>query len=92
VTEPQKRIAELKHHHEVRLNEILDILQTGAQTAYGVASKMTWDIRCESWESFPVQQQWFATGEAISHLLHLGKRGLVTQEERDGILIWALNK
>jgi len=34
---------------------------------------MTWDL-AGSWEEFPLSQKWFATGEAIAHLLCLYNR------------------
>jgi len=48
-----------------------DILAGGEQTAYQVASRMAWNIDCARWEDFPIPQKWFATGEALAHLLHL---------------------
>jgi hypothetical protein len=44
---------------------------------------MTWDIRYDSWNDFPVAQKWFATGEAISHLRFLEEKRLVTKEKND---------
>lgn len=66
-----ERIAELKHHHEIRLAEIMNILKKVPMTAYQVAGNMHWDVKCNSWEEFPVYQKWFATGEAIAHVEHL---------------------
>lgn len=77
------RIDELKRHHEIRASEILDILRKGSGSAFEVASKMTWDIKCDSWNDFPVAQKWFATGEAISHLRFLEEKSLVTRENKD---------
>jgi glyoxylase-like metal-dependent hydrolase (beta-lactamase superfamily II) len=67
----RRRIDELMQHHEDRMTEICDILRSGPKNAYEVASQMSWDIRCETWNEFPVTQRWFATGEAISHLRFL---------------------
>lgn len=67
----RERIAKLKHHHEVRLAEIIDILRLGPMNAYQVASHMKWEVKCNSWEEFPIYQKWFAAGEAIAHLEHL---------------------
>jgi len=71
----RSRIAELKVHHSRRCDEILRIIRTSALTAYEIAARMTWDIRCDSWAAFPLAQKWFATGEAISHLRYLKERG-----------------
>lgn len=71
------RIEELKHHHAVRLQEVLEILQDGPQNGYDVAARMTWDIKASSWDHYPIPQKWFATGEAVSHLEHLVRTGQV---------------
>lgn len=72
------RIDELKNHHALRLQEALDILdRQSPQTAFDVASKMTWDLVAKSWDDFPVAQKWFATGEAISHLRYLENKGKI---------------
>ena len=49
-------------------------------TAYQVASRMTWDIKADSWEAFPLNQKWFATGEALAHLEYLMEAGQVARE------------
>ena len=66
-----KRIDELKEHHYRRIEEVVAILDNGSKNAYQVASEMSWDIKCDSWEQFPLAQKWFATGEAIAHLRYL---------------------
>ena len=71
------RVKELISHHEQRLMEVLAILKKGAMTGYETASCMSWDIRADSWDAFPVAQQWFATGEAISHLRYLEEDGSI---------------
>ncbi len=71
------RIGELKAHHQARLDEVLVILAEAPGSAYQVASKMTWDIVCDSWVGFPLAQKWFALGEAIAHLRYLEELGLV---------------
>jgi hypothetical protein len=70
----QKRIQELKQHHQDRLDEIVSILEKSKMNAFRVASKMTWDIVSDSCDVFPISQKWFATGEAIAHLKYLRKR------------------
>jgi glyoxylase-like metal-dependent hydrolase (beta-lactamase superfamily II) len=84
------RIAELKHHHALRLKEVKDILAKGRKSAYETASRMSWDIECEDWGDFPVAQKWFATGEAYAHLLYLTAQGEVIRERADGGTFFAL--
>jgi hypothetical protein len=54
-------------------------------TAYEVASRMTWDIKCNSWEEFPLAQKWFATGEAISHLRYLKEKKRIDRLRENGL-------
>ncbi len=89
ITDFSGRIAELLEHHRVRANEVLDVLKDRAKTAYQTAAGMSWRIRARSWEDFPVMQKWFATGEAIAHLLYLERKGLARREERNGQIFYA---
>jgi glyoxylase-like metal-dependent hydrolase (beta-lactamase superfamily II) len=82
------RVAELKAHHAARLQEALEILADGPRTAYQVASRMTWSIDAASWDDFPVPQRWFASGEALSHLLHLEKLGAIGRTDVEGTVLF----
>ena len=79
----KERIQELKRHHQVRLNEVLSILEKGEQNAFHVASQMSWDIDYKSWELFPPVQKWFAFGEAVAHLKYLEENGKVGREMQE---------
>ncbi len=85
------RVEELRHHHRDRLAEVVAILGEGPRTAYGVASRMTWDIVADSWNDFPVVQKWFAVGEAGSHLRYLELRGRIVPHEREGVVVYRLS-
>lgn len=87
-----RRVEELKEHHEIRNDEVLSILKRGKQTAYKVASLMSWDIDCESWEEFPLPQQWFAGGEAFAHLQYLQGLGRVKRELQNGKALFSLKE
>jgi glyoxylase-like metal-dependent hydrolase (beta-lactamase superfamily II) len=76
-TDLRGRIAELKQHHQNRINEVLAALDSGSRTVYEIAARMTWDIVADSWDEFPVVQKWFAVSEAASHLRYLERRGEV---------------
>ncbi len=79
-----ERIATIKAHHQRRLAEAESLVRSlGAPCAYEVASRMTWKIRCNSWEEFPPGQKWFAIGECLSHMDYLTKRGRI-ERFRDG--------
>ncbi|MDX9889020.1 MAG: MBL fold metallo-hydrolase [Anaerovoracaceae bacterium] len=79
------RISELQEHHEKRLKEVKKILCNGAKNAYETAQFMTWRISCNSWEDFPMEQKWFATGEAISHLNYLYMKGEIKRRQINGV-------
>ena len=87
----RERIQELKQHHQKRLDEIISILEKGGKHAFQVASEMTWDILCDSWDLFPVSQKWFATGEAIAHLKYLKEKGIIKSEMRSQKIIYSLD-
>ena len=82
-----ERIQALFTHHRNRVGETLAILQREpGLTAYETASRMHWDIKAASWAEFPLNQKWFATGEALAHLEYLMEEGQVTREPgRDGV-------
>ncbi|WP_366921575.1 MBL fold metallo-hydrolase [Metallumcola ferriviriculae] len=88
----RERIDELKQHHQLRVNEVLSILKSSSQTAYDTASAMSWDIKCESWDEFPIPQKWFATGEAAAHLKYLEGQGQVRQESKNGLNVYSLTE
>lgn len=78
-----ERIADLINHHEARLEECLNIIKHNpGLTIYEIAGKMTWKIRCNSWEDFPQGQKWFAVGECHSHVRHLECLGEVKTVDR----------
>ena len=81
----RQRVDELKAHHAHRLESIVHILEAHpGLTAYELASKMTWSIRCRDWDEFPLTQKYFAVGEALSHLDHLAALGQVVCQETGG--------
>ncbi len=84
IRDARKRIGELKQHYENRLNEVLNVLSKGRMTPYQVAGLITWDLNCSSWEQFPMEQKWFATGETISHLEHLRHLNKVQRLRNNG--------
>jgi glyoxylase-like metal-dependent hydrolase (beta-lactamase superfamily II) len=86
----RERIQELKCHHSKRTEEVLSILEKGSKNAFQVASHMSWDIVCESWSLFPVTQKWFATGEAIAHLIYLEGENLIYRKRAEGKVIYSL--
>ncbi|MCB2227931.1 MAG: MBL fold metallo-hydrolase [Desulfarculaceae bacterium] len=84
ITDCPGRIAQLKGHHQQRLAEVEDILAQKPRDAYQTAMRMSWDLKCRSWEEFPVPQKWFATGEAMAHLRYLENQGRARVVEENG--------
>lgn len=85
-----ERIDELKSHHHHRIGEVMSILEKKSpQSAYAVASEMTWDISADSWEDFPVAQKWFATGEALSHLRYLEEEKRIVRTSTSPVVEFA---
>lgn len=84
-----QRTAELKTHHRLRLDSALAIVTAcPGLTAYDIAGRMAWSIRCRSWEDFPVTQKFFAVGEALAHLDHLEALGLLCRQAKKGQVVW----
>ncbi len=80
-----KRIDELISHHRVRIAEALGIVERfPGMSAYDIAGKMTWKIKADCWEDFPIVQKRFAVGECISHLDYLIKRDKVRKAFSEG--------
>jgi glyoxylase-like metal-dependent hydrolase (beta-lactamase superfamily II) len=79
------RIKEIKQHHQKRLNEVILTLEDGEKTAFQIASKLSWDIKYDDWDDFPISQKYFAVGETIAHIKHLEFNGSIkclTRENR----------
>lgn len=79
------RVDELTAHH---LRRIEDAWQTVRDepglTGYEIAGRMRWKIRSRSWADFPLEQKFFAVGEALAHLDYLEVRGRVFFREEAG--------
>jgi glyoxylase-like metal-dependent hydrolase (beta-lactamase superfamily II) len=84
------RIAELKLHHQERLQEVLEILAAGKMNGEQVASRMSWSTKGKSWQDFPLSQKIFAVGEALSHLNHLVFTGQASNELSGGVVYYTL--
>lgn len=92
ITDGYGRIDELKKHHIARADEVLEILTNkGRQSAYQVASQMTWDMTYASFKLFPIAQKWFATGEALAHLIYLETNHKAKRELVNGAILFSLN-
>ena len=86
----KKRIKELKHHHQMRVEEILLILESGKKDAFQIASKISWDMSYDSWELFQIHHKMFATLEAIAHLKYLEEKGSIQKEMKGQKILFSL--
>jgi glyoxylase-like metal-dependent hydrolase (beta-lactamase superfamily II) len=82
------RIHAVKKHHERRVSAVMSILEQGPLSGVQVAARMPWNVPYKSWTSFPVVQQWFATGEAMAYLRYLEESGTVLATQSDGCLFF----
>jgi glyoxylase-like metal-dependent hydrolase (beta-lactamase superfamily II) len=87
----KNRIEEIKEHHQLRNDEVLAILKAGDRNIYEVASQMTWNVDCDSWDSFPIVQSFFATGEAFAHLRYLEEAGEIIRKMDGQTAIYMLD-
>jgi glyoxylase-like metal-dependent hydrolase (beta-lactamase superfamily II) len=84
------RIIELQKHHHDRLNEVLAALKDGDKTPIQIASCITWDIACKSWEEFPPAQKWFAFGETLAHLKFLENKNKIRSHRQNDKILYSL--
>lgn len=82
-----ERVDELTAHHLQRIEDAWEtIRQEPGLTGYDIAGRMRWRIRSRSWEDFPLEQKFFAVGEALAHLDYLEVRGRIRQQEEHGTI------
>ena len=80
------RIEQLLAHHQQRLTQVRQIVtEAPGLCAYEIAQRMRWKIHADSWNDFPIAQQWFAMGECMAHLDHLRIKGEIIRELQQGI-------
>lgn len=77
------RIKELKIHYQNRLYEIMKMIKNKPLTAYEIAKNIRWDVPYEKWEDYPIEQKYFAIGEALSHIKYLYNKKLITRKYTD---------
>lgn len=83
------RIEQIKKHHDERLEDTFNIVKNEKDiNAYEVASKLKWSLRAKSWNECPVQQKWFAVGEAIAHLDYLSEQKKIVKEKKDNFTVY----
>lgn len=84
----EARLDELEHHHELRLQEMIEAIRRGEDTAYGIARHVTWATG--KFEDFNPWMRRAAVGETLSHLRYLANEGRLVTWEEDGVVKWGI--
>ncbi len=82
-TDHRHRANQIIHHHEYRMQEMLDIVRRQPRTAYDVAS-LAFGFDAES----PLTIQFPATFETLAHLEYLRSIGKVARDVRDEQIVY----
>ncbi len=82
------RVDALMQHHTLRLQEIVSVLAAEEQTAYLIASRLSWRGSEHSWQQLPPFDRLAATSEALAHLEYLASQGQVIKQVRSGTLFY----
>lgn len=81
----RERVDELTRHHLGRIEDAWHTVRDEpGLTGYDIAGRMRWRIRSRTWADFPLEQKFFAVGEALAHLDYLEVRGRVLRREERG--------
>lgn len=79
------RADQLTAHHLARIEDAWEtVREEPGLTGYDIAGRMRWRIRSRSWADYPLEQKFFAVGEALAHLDYLEVRGRVVRREERG--------
>jgi glyoxylase-like metal-dependent hydrolase (beta-lactamase superfamily II) len=74
----QRRVHDIRAHHEVRLAEVLTRLREGpGASTVEVAEALHWS---RPWSQMQGMPRRFAVGEAYAHLLHLAETGFIVNK------------
>ncbi len=81
------RVDALIAHHEQRLQEMVDALadeDDGGQTAYGIASRLSWRGSEHGWQRLQPFDRLGALSETLAHLHYLTNQGQASRHVQDG--------
>jgi glyoxylase-like metal-dependent hydrolase (beta-lactamase superfamily II) len=82
------RVAELIRHHEQRFQEVIEAINDGVDTAWGIASRMHWS---RPWDRIEGFMRRAAVGEAMAHIRALEVRGVLREAWGEPVH-WELNE
>ncbi len=72
----KERVEELKQHHEQRFVEAIKAIESGTDTAWGIAEHMAWS---RPWSRIQGFMRRAAVGETLAHLRALEVRGVLRE-------------
>jgi glyoxylase-like metal-dependent hydrolase (beta-lactamase superfamily II) len=76
-TDLRGRVEGLKGHHQQRFDEVIAAIRDGRDTAWEIASLMTWN---KPWDQIVGWVRRSAVGETLAHLRYLEVRGVVREQ------------
>ena len=79
------RIEQLLAHHDTRLTDTAQAVDTGASTAYEVARVLTWTRRKTRYDDLDLFNRILAVHETMAHLRVLVERGWLKETVEDGV-------
>lgn len=82
----KKRVHEIEGHHEERLNEMVNCVDSGGSTAWEVAGRVKWATG--TLKDFEAHMQRAAVGETLAHLEYLFEQGRLAKVIRGKHLYW----
>jgi glyoxylase-like metal-dependent hydrolase (beta-lactamase superfamily II) len=89
VTWFKRRIAEIRGHHEARLEAMMTAVGSGDSTARDVAGRVQWTTG--TYDEFPALHKMAAIGETLAHLEYLVERGGLRLTESNGVVSFSRN-
>lgn len=75
------RIDQLIEHHQQRLDEIEVLVAAGHTDLPSIARACTW--KYNNWDSWEIDQKYFALGETLAHLIYLAYNERITLVQED---------
>lgn len=87
-TNLSERVDELIEHHHSRLQTIIKALAGDEQTAYAVASRLSWRGSENGWQRLPVFERMSAADETLAHLEYLTNLGQIKKQTRDAVVVY----
>ena len=82
------RVDALVAHHEQRLQEMVKVLADEEQTAYGLASRLSWRGSERGWQRLSPFDRLAALSETLAHLEYLTNQRQVRRHELDDHVLY----